>query len=29
MIFRHLIVPKRLYGINQSSAASRDVAGEK
>ena len=28
-IFRHLIAPKRLHGINQSGAASRDVAGEK
>ena len=28
-IFRHLIVPKRLHGINQSGVASRDVAGEK
>ena len=28
-IFRYLIAPKSLHGINQSGAASRDVAGEK
>jgi hypothetical protein len=26
---RHLTVPKRLHGINQSGVASREVAGEK